>query len=56
MRVAGAGQHIESHDTYASSAVAICCSKIVGTLRARVSTVFGLVEDQRVLGGPWKVY
>jgi hypothetical protein len=29
----------------------------VGVIRAQVETIFGVEEDERVLGGgPWKVY
>jgi hypothetical protein len=49
MKVQGTGKHIESHDTYAAGAICLCCGKSVGTLRARMDTIFGLEEDERVL-------
>lgn len=55
-KVHGRHKRIESHDTYASDAHALCCGKQVGTLRVKMNTVFGVEEDERVLSGPWKVY
>lgn len=54
--VQGGGMHIESHDTYAADAACAACKARVGTLRARMSTLFGLEEDERVLGSCVKVY
>lgn len=47
-RVQGTGKRIASHDTYAADAVATCCDQHVGELRATVSTLFGLREDEAV--------
>lgn len=54
--VAGTGMRTAGHDAYESDAVCLACRKRVGTIRAEVSTIFGTAEDERVLGGPWKVY
>lgn len=48
LRVQGTGKRIASHDTYAAEAVAMCCDRHVGEIRAQVSTLFGLEEDERV--------
>lgn len=48
LRVQGTGKRVASHDTYAAEAVAMCCDRHVGEIRARVSTLFGLEEDERV--------
>lgn len=54
--VAGTGQSVESHDTYRADAVCLSCKERVGVLRVQVETIFGVEEDERVQGGPWKVY
>lgn len=54
--VGGSGKHIESHDTYAAEAHAMCCKKKIGTIRVKVSTIFGLEEDERMLNGRARVY
>lgn len=56
LKVSGKGNHIESHDTYAARAVALCCRKEIGTIRATMSTIFGVEEDERVLNGRARVY
>lgn len=56
VRVAGKNLRIESHDTYASDGLALCCMKRLGTIRAVMSTIFGLEEDERVLNGRPRVY
>lgn len=55
-RVAGEGQEREGHDTYAARARCIDCDKHVGTVHARVDTIFGIEEDERVLHGRCRVY
>lgn len=47
--VAGANMRVDSHDTYASDAFSTCCKRPAGTIYARVSTVFGIEEDERML-------
>lgn len=54
--IAGGGQSIESHDTYRAAAHCTKCRKPRGVLRVKMSTIFGVEEDERVLAGPWKVY
>jgi len=55
MYVSGSTQHVESHDTYAARAYC-ACGKPVGTIRAQMSTIFGIEEDARVLSGRCRVY
>jgi hypothetical protein len=55
--VRGSGNHIESHDTYKATAHAACCRRPIGAIRAKVSTIFGLEEDEAVLvHGRCRVY
>lgn len=48
LTVQGTGKHIASHDTYAADAICVKCKKFVGELQAKVNTLFGIEEDQRV--------
>lgn len=45
------GTGITGHDnnTYYADAIALCCKKPVGQLRATVDTIFGIEEDEAVL-------
>ena len=54
--VAGTGKEVDSHDTYRAEAVCLACRERVGVMRATLNTIFGVVEDEAVLRGPWKVY
>jgi len=55
--VAGTGVSIASDDrAYEAGAVALCCKRRVGVIRAEVSTLFGVTEDEQVTAGPWKVF
>lgn len=56
LAVAGRGRYVESRDTYAARAVALCCGEDMGTIRAEVDTIFGIEEDERVLHGRCRVY
>lgn len=57
LRVRGtAGSMRHDHDTRYADAIALCCGNRVGWIEAKVSTVFGIEEDERVLAGPWRVY
>lgn len=56
LKVRGLGIDRTSHDTHYARAVALCCGIRIGTLETTFSTVFGIHEDEAVLGGPWKVY
>jgi hypothetical protein len=50
------GPGAAAHDEYHSDAECCACGERVGTLVVKVSTVFGIEEDERVLAGPWKVF
>lgn len=55
--VVGSGKHIENHDTYKATAHGKCCGKVIGVIRAKVPTIFGLEEDEAVLiHGRCRVY
>jgi hypothetical protein len=45
----------EDHDTVTSDAFCVC-GKAVGTIRVKVSTIFGIEEDRAVLNGRARVY
>lgn len=47
--VSGTGRHIAGRDTYKADAVCAKCGDTVGTLLAKVETLFGLEEDEAVL-------
>ena len=53
-KIMGANQRTAGHDTYEADASCGCCGKRVGTLRVKVSTIFGIEED--VLNGRCRVY
>lgn len=56
-KVQGVCRRIASDDqAYESDGYCTGCKRPVGTLRAEVSTIFGLRADEQVLSGPWKVY
>ena len=46
LRARGVDRRIESHDTYAADAHAVCCEAPIGTIRAQIPTIFGLEEDE----------
>ena len=54
--VAGAKRRIGGHDFYSAEAGCVACDTYVGELRLKVSTIFGLEEDERVLSGRCRVY
>lgn len=56
--VRGTGINAHSHDTYFADAVCVRCGEPVGKMECRVSTVFGIEEDERMLGSSkrWRVY
>ena len=56
LKVAGSGIKHHNRDTYFADAIALCCKKKIGTIETKVSTVFGIEEDEAVLNGPWRVY
>ena len=57
LKVRGRGSPARGHDFYKNTdAITLCCGKSVDWIRAKLDTIFGLEEDERVLNGPWKVY
>lgn len=52
----GTGKRIESYDTYASDAKCATCGTDVGIIRAKVPTLFGLEEDERIFSMGVKIY
>jgi hypothetical protein len=61
MLVHGAGKIIcpdskHRHDTYMADAVCVKCDGHVGILYAKMDTLFGLEEDERVMSMAVKVY
>ena len=56
LKVRSNGVKHQNHDTMFGDAIPLCCRKKIGTIEVSTSTIFGLEEDARVLGGPWKVY
>lgn len=53
--VGGKGMR-RAHDYYQSDAYTMCCLTPLGTMRAYMSTLFGLEEDERVTAGRCRVY
>ena len=56
LRVQGAGNRIGGRDYYSARGYCADCGQHVGEIRAYVSTIFGLEEDERVLNGRPRVY
>ena len=56
LQVQGDNNSIESRDTYRADARCLSCGETIGVLRVRVSTIFGIEEDGRVLNGRCRVY
>jgi hypothetical protein len=54
--VLGSGMQTEGFDGYRAYGFCAKCREPRGTIHARVQTLFGVEEDERVLGGPWRVY
>jgi len=52
----GGGKHIAGYDTYEAPAICCKCEKVVGTFYAKVSTIFGLEEDEAVMRMGAKIY
>jgi hypothetical protein len=50
------GSRHHDHDTYHADATCKKCGETIGDLRAKVSTIFGIEEDERVLHGRPRVY
>lgn len=56
-RVAGVpGTMRRGHDTYTAEAVCCACGATTGSLVLKVSTIFGIEEDERVCNGRARVY
>ena len=56
MAVRGGGIRETTHDTYIADARCVQCGEPMGTLRAKVDTIFGIEEDERVLNSGCRVY
>ena len=54
--VRGQGINRHDHDTYYADAVCVGCGEAAGELQTKISTVFGIEEDERVLFGRCRVY
>jgi len=54
--VAGCGTHTTTHDTFVASAKHVGCGERIGRIEAKVDTIFGIEEDERVLHGRARVY
>jgi len=50
------GEVTIGHDTYTAPCQCCDCDEIIGTLVVKVSTIFGIEEDARVLNGRYRVY
>lgn len=47
--VAGIGSRIHDRYTYAAEGFCLACKELVGTMYARMATLFGIDEDELVL-------
>ena len=56
IRVRGTGISRRTHDACIAAAVCASCGGKMGEIVARVDTIFGLEEDERVLRGRPRVY
>lgn len=56
LEVQGTGKRISGYDTYTADAVCVKCQRLVGELVAKVNTLFGLEEDNRVFSMGVKIY
>ncbi|MDO8631119.1 MAG: hypothetical protein Q7R41_11565 [Phycisphaerales bacterium] len=55
LKARGQGQ-THDHDTYRADAICLECGKPCGVIHVKVSTIFGIEEDERVLNGRCRVY
>jgi len=46
----------QSRDSITQDAVCRACDEVVGKVKVTFDTIFGIEEDERVLGGPHKVF
>lgn len=47
---------VRGHGTYTSDAGCVACKLVTGKLVVTVDTLFGIEEDERVLGRHYRVY
>lgn len=52
----GSGITHHDHDTYHAQARCLSCGGKLGEMRTKVSTIFGIDEDEAVLNGRARVY
>lgn len=55
LKVHGVGHRTNTHDTYRCDAACLCGARR-GVIFVRVSTIFGIEEDEHVLNGRARVY
>lgn len=46
----------KTHDEYIAPARCVACQANIGEITLKVNTIFGIEEDERVLGGQARVY
>jgi hypothetical protein len=57
LKISGTGIKHHNHDTYFADAIALCCKRKIGTIEAKVSTIFGIEEDEIINSGRYgRVY
>lgn len=56
LQLQGGGITHHDHDTYYAPVKCLACGVQLGELHAKVSTIFGIEEDDRVLHGRPRVY
>jgi hypothetical protein len=59
LKVSGHGKSIDPdarHDTWRADGSSVCCNVQIGTIRVKVSTLFGIEEDQRVYSMGIRIY
>jgi hypothetical protein len=50
------GDTAHDYDTYSAAAFCLACRNRIGTIKVKVSTLFGIEEDIAVLNGRCRVY
>ena len=56
LRVIGKNRRTVNDRYYASDGHCGSCLSHVGEIQAHPGTLFGIEEDARIAGGPWRVY
>lgn len=56
LMIHGKGEGARTRDSITQPAYCNYCGEVVGTIRAKFQTIFGIEEDNRVLNGRFKVY